>query len=254
MRYALFSDIHSNRHAFEACLAHANLQGADRIVVLGDLVSYGAHPAEVVVRCQAIEHEGGIVLRGNHEELIQDRNLGKSPLQQTLGAQTAKWTHEQLSSEQRLWLDQLPRTAVEEDIFFVHASANAPEQWHYVENARSAGASLDAACAEAPVRYVFGGHVHQQTLYFRGTGRELMPFKPVAGIPVHTPRHRQWLATIGSVGQPRDGNVRAMYALFDSSAQQLTFHRVAYDYLAAARSVRAAGLPDFFADRLEKGR
>lgn len=253
MKYALFSDIHSNLHAFDACLAHASGQGADRMVVLGDLVNYGAFPAEVVMRCQTIQREGGIVLRGNHEELIQHRSLTASSLQQTLGAQTAQWTHDQLSSEQRSWLNQLPLSAVADDVFFVHASAHVPEQWKYVDSARSAGASLDAACEQAAIRYVFGGHVHQQTLYFRGTGRELMPFKPTANTPIHTPRHRQWLATIGSVGQPRDGNVRAMYALFDSRAQQVTFYRVAYDYLAAARSIRAAGLPEFFANRLEIG-
>jgi diadenosine tetraphosphatase ApaH/serine/threonine PP2A family protein phosphatase len=103
------------------------------------------------------------------------------------------------------------------------------------------------------VRYVFGGHVHQQSLYYRGTGRQLMAFKPTSGVPIPTPNHRQWIATIGSVGQPRDGSPRAMYAVFDSSHAKLTFHRVAYDHRAAARAVREAGLPDFFAQRLESG-
>ena len=71
---------------------------------------------------------------------------------------------------------------------------------------------------------------------------------------IPTPKHRHWIATVGSVGQPRDGNPRAMYALFDSSAAKLTFHRVAYDHMAAARCVREAGLPEFFAERLETGR
>lgn len=254
MKYALLSDLHSNLEALQACLEHANQQGADRLVVLGDLVGYGANPSAVVTQCQAIERAGGIVLRGNHDEQIQTLHLEAPLQQQTLGMQTAQWTHDQLLPEQRLWLAQLPLTAVEADIFFVHASAHAPDQWHYVDSARAAAASLDAACARASVRYVFGGHVHHQTLYFRGTGRDLMPFKPVAGTPIFTPRHRQWLATIGSVGQPRDGNPRAMYAIFDSAAQQLTFHRVPYDHLAAARRIRAAGLPEFFANRIEVGR
>ena len=67
-------------------------------------------------------------------------------------------------------------------------------------------------------------------------------------------KHRQWIATIGSVGQPRDGNPRARYAVFDSTACKLTFHRVAYDHLSAAAAIRKAGLPEFFADRLERGR
>jgi diadenosine tetraphosphatase ApaH/serine/threonine PP2A family protein phosphatase len=122
-----------------------------------------------------------------------------------------------------------------------------------VTNERTASLSLDAACANPDVRYVFGGHVHHQSLYYRGTGRQLMAFQPTAGVPIPVPKHRQWIATIGSVGQPRDHNPRAMYVLFDSTAGKLTFHRVAYDHRAAARAVREAGLPEFFAQRLETG-
>lgn len=81
-----------------------------------------------------------------------------------------------------------------------------------------------------------------------------MSFKPTAGVAIPTPSHRRWLATIGSVGQPRDGDTRAMYALFDSTSEKLTFHRIAYDHMAAAQSIRKAGLPEFFAHRLEMGR
>jgi len=139
-------------------------------------------------------------------------------------------------------------------MLLVHASADAPERWHYVENERTSSLSLDAACANPQVRYVFGGHVHHQSLYYRGMGRQLMAFKPTADVSIPTPKHRQWIATIGSVGQPRDGNPRAMYAMFDSVAEKLTFYRVAYDHRAAARAVREAGLPEFFAQRLETGK
>ena len=80
-----------------------------------------------------------------------------------------------------------------------------------------------------------------------------MKFKPTPGVAVPVPKHRHWLATIGSVGQPRDGNPQAMYALFDTDKMQLTFHRVAYDHAAAAAAIRRAGLPAYFADRLERG-
>lgn len=252
MKYALLSDIHSNLHALDACLAHANAQGAERIAILGDMVSYGAFPSEVVARCQALQYEGAIVLRGNHEELVQTRNVNTP--NPSLGSQTAQWTHDQLSPAQRFWLETRPLTERVDQMFFVHASADAPERWRYVDDERIAGLSLDAACAHPDVRYVFGGHVHHQSLYYRGTGRQLMAFKPTSGVSIPTPKHRQWIATIGSVGQPRDGNPRAMYAVFDSSAAKLTFHRVAYDHRAAARAVREAGLPEFFAQRLETGK
>jgi diadenosine tetraphosphatase ApaH/serine/threonine PP2A family protein phosphatase len=255
MKYALLSDIHSNLHALDACLAHAQAQEAERILILGDLVSYGAFPAEVVARCQALQQAGAVVLRGNHESLVQTYNLQTLPpdTHASLGSQTAQWTHDQLSPAQRFWLEILPLTAHVDQMWLVHASADAPDRWRYVENERMASLSLDAACTHPDVRYVFGGHVHHQSLYYRGTGRQLMAFKPTPGVPIPTPKHRQWIATIGSVGQPRDGNPRAMYALFDSAAGKLTFHRVAYDHRAAARAVREAGLPEFFAHRLEAG-
>jgi diadenosine tetraphosphatase ApaH/serine/threonine PP2A family protein phosphatase len=219
------------------------------------LVSYGAFPAEVVARCQALQQAGAVVLRGNHESLVQTHNLHTtSPdTDVSLGSQTAQWTHDQLSPAQRFWLDILPLTAHVDQMWLVHASADAPDRWRYIENERMASLSLDAACTHPDVRYVFGGHVHHQSLYYRGTGRQLMAFTPTPGVPIPTPKHRQWIATVGSVGQPRDGNPRAMYALFDSTAAKLTFHRVAYDHRAAARAVREAGLPEFFAHRLEAG-
>jgi diadenosine tetraphosphatase ApaH/serine/threonine PP2A family protein phosphatase len=136
----------------------------------------------------------------------------------------------------------------------VHASANEPEKWRYVVDERSAGASLDAAVKWGGVRYVFGGHVHEQMLYYRGASAKLMRFLPTPGMAVPIPKHRYWVATIGSVGQPRDGNSQAMYAMFDTKKCHLTFHRVSYDHDAAAAAIRQAGLPSFLADRLGEGR
>ncbi len=254
MKYSLLSDIHSNMHALDACLAHAQAQGAERLLILGDLVSYGAFPADVVARCQALQKAGAIVLRGNHEELIQTHSINTHNPNPSLGSQTAEWTHNQLSPAQRFWLETLPLTERVGSMFLVHASADAPMRWRYVDDERTAALSLDAASAHPDVRYVFGGHVHHQSLYYRGTGRQLMAFKPTSGVPIPTPQHRHWIATVGSVGQPRDGNPRAMYTLFDDVACKLTFHRVAYDHRAAAQSVREAGLPDYFAQRLETGK
>jgi len=135
----------------------------------------------------------------------------------------------------------------------VHASVNEPALWRYVTDTRSAAASLDAAQQFSAVRYVFGGHVHAQTLYYRGAQSGLMPFTPQSGVAIPVPKHRQWLATVGSVGQPRDGNPQAMYTLFDPERSQLTFHRVAYDNAGAAAAIRATALPEYFAQRLETG-
>ncbi|MFS2033010.1 metallophosphoesterase family protein [Polaromonas sp. CT11-55] len=249
MKIALLSDVHANLRALEACLAHAAAQGAGRLAVLGDLVGYGAQPAEVVRRIRGLAGEGAIVLKGNHDEYAvappsQARSLDQSG---------AAWTHERLDQDALDFLAALPLTAAVDAALLVHASADAPERWHYVDNEHRAETCLDAACSNPAVRYVLCGHVHEQALYFRGAGQGLMRFAPTPGVPIPVPPHRRWLATVGSVGQPRDGDTRAMYALFDTGRAELTFHRVAYDHLAAAADVRAAGLPDHLAARLEAG-
>jgi len=250
MRLALMSDIHGNIQALDACLEHAQAQRAQRFAFLGDLVGYGADPGAVVDRIARLAEEGAIVLKGNHDEMAvhppaEVKNVGSS---------TAAWTHAQLNDTQRAWLDALPLTAQLDKILLVHASLDGPQLWRYVYDERAATASLDAAADWPGVRYVFGGHVHEQSLYYRGSTASLMKFSPQPGVAVPVPSHRQWLSTVGSVGQPRDGKPDAMYALIDTERWHLSFHRVAYDHFAAAWAIRAAGLPEFFADRLEKGR
>ncbi len=250
MRLALLSDLHANLQALEACLAHAQTQGAEAYAFLGDLVGYGADPGPVLDRVMALNAQGALVLRGNHDEMA----IRPPARQDTLGESTAAWTHAQLSAAQCDYLAQLPMTVQQDAVLLVHATADDPGLWRYVYDAQTAALSLDAVRDLEGVRYVFGGHVHRQTLYYRGADDRLMPFQPTPGVAVPVPAHRHWLATIGSVGQPRDGNPRAMYAVFDTTQAQLSFHRVAYDHHAAAQAIRAAGLPGFFADRLELGR
>ena len=248
MKLALLSDIHANFHALEACLADAAGRGATQYAFLGDLVGYGAQPSAVMDRVMAFTAQGAWIVRGNHDDAAV-----QPPLDTTRAdAAGAAWTHAQLNPAQLSFLAGLPLTRHENTIFLAHASAHQPQQWRYVENPRDAGASLEAA--GAAVTHVFSGHVHEQRLFYRGAGRGLMAFEPIPGVAVPVPAHRQWLATVGSVGQPRDGHSEAMYALFDDSEMQLTFLRVPYDHLAAAQAIRSAGLPTSNADRLSIGR
>ena len=250
MKLALFSDLHANLPAFDACLAHARAQGMDRMAVLGDLVGYGPHPGEVVDRCRELQRAGAIILRGNHDSFSRT----PVPTGSTWADMTSPWTRNHLDDDQREWLEQLPLTERIDSIFLVHATAEAPEKWHYALDERLASRSLDAATRHPDVRYVFGGHVHEQSLFYRGSGRSLMRFVPKAGVAIPVGPHRYWLATVGSAGQPRDGDTRANYALLDLGAQKLSFHRVAYDHLSVAREMREVGLPEVLATRLENGR
>lgn len=250
MKLALLSDVHANIHALEACLAHASQNGVMRYAFLGDLVGYGGSPVEVLNRVIHFVDNGAVLVMGNHDQMA----VSPPEKVERIGDSSALWTHQQLNPTHLDFLSKRPLTAQIGPCLLVHASADTPSKWRYVDDSRSAGLSLDAACQNPEIRYVFGGHVHQQTLYFKGQGRELMPFNPVPEIPIPTPKHRQWIATVGSVGQPRDGKPLAMYATFDMAQLKLTFHRVSYNHAAAAAAVRKAGLPEYFAKRLEEGR
>ena len=252
MKLALLSDIHANLPALTACLAHARAQGARQFALLGDLVGYGAEPGPVLERCMQLVADGALAVRGNHDEA----SLAPPAAAQNLGGVSAQWTGPRLSAPQRAFLAGLPLTArAGPDVLLVHASVDAPGRWHYVTDSAAAERSMAAATQQdAAIRYVFSGHVHEQALYFLTPTAKLMRFSPRPGVPVPVPPHRQWLAIVGSCGQPRDGDVRAMYALFDPGVASITFHRVAYDHLAEVAAVRASGLPEFFADRLEAGR
>lgn len=249
MKWALLSDLHANAQALQACLDHARAQGAERWAILGDLVGYGAHPGEVVDQVMQLAAQGAVVIRGNHDAMA----VQPEPTDHTLGASTALWTHQQLSPSQCDFLAALPLQVQEHTSLFVHASADHPERWRYVDRPELAQTCLDAAASLHADR-VFVGHVHHQLVYYRGAGQQLMGFKPTPGAPMPLSANRQWVVTVGSVGQPRDGDPRAMYAMLDDAAQRLTFHRVPYDHAEAAAAIRRAGLPDYFAQRLESGR
>jgi diadenosine tetraphosphatase ApaH/serine/threonine PP2A family protein phosphatase len=249
MKLALLSDIHANLQALDACLVHAQTQGVQQFALLGDFVGYGGDPVAVVARIMKLAEQGAWLVKGNHDAMaVRPPRVIKK-----LGDKSARWTHRQLSSTQLAFLDGLPLTRQHDAMFLVHASAHEPEKWHYVYEKEAVADSLNAALIQPDVRYVFGGHVHRQTLYYRASNGKLMAFEPQVGVAMPVPGHRSWLATIGSVGQPRDANPQAMYAVFDTQNAQLTFHRIPYDFQAAAAAIRRAGLPDFFAARLGLG-
>lgn len=253
MKLALISDIHANWQALQACLAHARQQGADRFAFLGDLVGYGADPVAVLDAVMDLAAAGALVVRGNHDDMAcQPPCASDGAVSQ--GAQSAPWTHAQLGQAHREFLAHLPLTVSLPGLLLVHASADQPASWRYVDNEGAAGRCLDQALAQQHGPHVMVGHVHHQALYFRGAGRGLMKFEPMPGMPVPIPLHRPMVACVGSCGQPRDGDPRAMYALCDRTLQKMTFFRVPYNHTEAAAAIRRAGLPESMAHRLERGR
>ncbi|MEI6737396.1 MAG: metallophosphoesterase family protein [Pseudomonadota bacterium] len=246
MKLALFADIHSNLEAISACLRHARTLGVERYAFLGDLVGYGADPVAVLDLIEQHAADGAIVVCGNHDVAA----IGSGGDILNHNAQTAiTWTQAQLGDKQRAFLASLPLTVRDDNMLFVHASAELPAEWIYVTDPKQAEVSIKAAQAT----YVFSGHVHEPRLYYSGVDGRPMAFMPLSGTPIPVTKSRQWLAIVGSTGQPRDGKNQACYALFDPERERITFFRVAYDYSAAAKKIRAAGLPERLAMRLERG-
>ena len=246
MRLALFADIHANREAFAACLDAARAQGAERIICLGDVVGYGADPEWTVDTVMALVEAGAIIVRGNH-----DNAIGSSAESMNAEAQAAiEWTRGRLSEPQRRFLAALPLQREEEDRLYVHSEASNPPRWRYVQDASDAGRSMLAT--EAHI--TFCGHIHRPALYSMSVTAKMTSFVPISGVPVQLLRGRQWLAVLGSVGQPRDGNPAACFAMFDTETKEITYCRAPYNVAAAAKKIRDNGLPHWLADRLSAGR
>jgi diadenosine tetraphosphatase ApaH/serine/threonine PP2A family protein phosphatase len=244
MRTALLADIHANREALSACLAHARASGAQRYVFLGDHIGYGADPGWTVDTVMDYVDAGAIAVLGNHDAAITGRD---EDLNETARIALA-WTREQLTDRQRNFLEVLPLTAEIGDRLFVHASAWAPGNWDYVTGAEAASRSF----AATRHRVTFCGHVHVPELYHVSMTGKIGAFTPVPGTAIPLSPQRRWLAVIGSVGQARDGVAAASYALLDED--RLTYVRVPYDVESAAAKVRAAGLPEVLSLRLLNGR
>lgn len=246
MLLALFADIHANRQAFSACLGFARGRGAERIICLGDYVGYGADPEWTVDTVMDLVDKGALAVRGNHDNAVAvfSENMNAE-------AQAAiEWTKCQLSAAQRRFLAELPLTIEEDDRLYVHSEASSPAKWRYVLSTADAGRSLMAT--EAHV--TFCGHVHKPALYSISVTGKMTSFVPTPGVTVKLLRGRRWLTIVGSVGQPRDGDPAASFAMFDTNSREITWCRVPYDIDTAAKRIRENGLPLWLADRLSVGR
>jgi diadenosine tetraphosphatase ApaH/serine/threonine PP2A family protein phosphatase len=242
---ALLSDIHANRQAFSACLDAARARGADRLIFLGDFVGYGGDPEWTVETAIRLIADGAVAVRGNHDQAI-----GTPSETMNATAQTAiEWTRDRLTAAQRRFLAQLPLALEEEDRLYVHSEASQPARWRYVQGTPDAARSMIATRAHV----TFCGHIHQPALYSMSATARMTSFVPTAGVPIKLLKGRQWLAVLGSVGQPRDRNPAAAFALYDTASCEITYCRVPYDVEAAAQRIRDNGLPPWLAERLFMG-
>ena len=245
MRYGILSDIHGNLEALDAVLEALEDERIDRYLCLGDVVGYGANPNECLDRVIGLTTD---VIAGNHDHAA----IGKLDIAtfNDFAAEAARWTRRQLTPGGRRYLAELPYIRRMGDLYAVHASPANPEAWHYLTSLGRVIEGFEALPGGITVCVL--GHTHAPGI-FESIAAEARCRQVPAQVLAMAPESR-YIVNVGSVGQPRDGDPRAAYCVFDAGERRLGIKRVPYDVETAQRKIRAAGLPDVLAERLAHGR
>ena len=246
MRYLVLSDIHANMDAFEAVLAHAS-GSWDRVLVLGDLVGYGAEPNAAVDTVRSLDPEA--LIRGNHDKAASGIDDGSQF--NHVARIAALWTGTQLTPENLAFVRGLPTGPVQVDALTEICHGTPFDEDHYIFDASDAMLALQSA--QRPL--CLFGHTHLPVLFKIVEERfEGMPLDPDRDHVIPLQRGARYLVNVGSIGQPRDGDPRAGYGILDDEARELRAFRVPYPVERAQQKILAAGLPASLANRLALGR
>ncbi|HPA19933.1 MAG TPA: metallophosphoesterase family protein [Verrucomicrobiae bacterium] len=240
MRFGIFGDIHGNLEALEVVLNDMQDQGVTHPVCIGDVVGYGANPVECL---ELVRQLNCPLVKGNHDEEAST----ESDLRDfnPAAAEAIRWTRKQLSTEQRGFLKQIRYSRPVADFTIVHASLDSPEKWGYVFNKLEAAASFTYQVSQL----CFFGHTHVPHVFIRDTDLHGGFYSK---IKIQT--KRKYFINVGSVGQPRDGDWRCSYAIYDTQKGLIELRRMEYDVVKAQKKIVAAGLPRRLAERLAAGR
>lgn len=240
MRTAIFGDIHANLEALEAVMADAKLQGVTEFVCLGDVVGYNADP----IACLNIIREMNCpTVKGNHDADAADNHSLEN--MNPVAAFALQWTREQLDEDQRLWLKRLRMVRQVSDYTIVHSTLDQPVNWNYVTNRFDAMSNFSYQFTQL----CFHGHTHVPRVYVKTD-----KVREVTADSIKIEPTAKYFINAGSVGQPRDGDPRACYAIYDNESKIVVFRRVDYDMATTQQKILAAGLPEMLADRLAEGR
>ena len=240
MRIALFGDIHANLEALEAVLKDASEQGVADYVCMGDIVGYNADPSACLERVRAMNCP---TVKGNHDEDASGNHSLDS--MNPVAAAALEWTRQQLTGEQRQWLARLRMVRQVSDFTVVHSTLDQPANWNYVTNRFDAMSNFSYQFTQI----CFHGHTHVPRVYVKTD-----KVQEVSAESVAIENGAKYFINVGSVGQPRDGDCRACYAIFDLEHQMVVFRRVEYDIAETQRKILAAGLPPMLAERIQEGR
>ena len=243
MRTAVTADIHANLEALLAVLARIEAIGADEIVCLGDIVGYNADPNECadIVRSRNIR-----CVLGNHDACAAglEEPDGFNPVAQ----RAVLWTRAELTDENRLFLRSLPREQRAGDLFLFHGSIHDTNRYILYMNDALDNFTMLAAMGKS-VRIGFFGHTHVKAALYFGQGAVSVELSP----DLKLSEEKRYLINPGSVGQPRDGDPRASFLVYDTDSRRVTFNRVEYDVRACQDKIIRAGLPSWLAERLASG-
>jgi len=242
MKFAIMADVHANLEAFQAVLVDSKEQRCSHYAFLGDFVGYCADPKACIDIARAMNAPR---VKGEHDEYCATEMPmdGYPPIV----AKAVEWTRQQLPVDDRNWLRQLPLIRAVEDFTIVHATLDTPERWAFVFDRLAAEMSLFYQSTSV----CFLGHTHIP-MAFVSDGIEM-----VCGgtyTKFETKPRRKYCVNVGAVGQPRDNNPKAAYVIYDADAGTIELRRLEYDIATAQKKIRAAGLPERLAERLELGR
>jgi predicted phosphodiesterase len=239
-KYAILGDIHANLEALSAVLEDAEANGVDKYVCVGDIVGYNANPSE----CLEIVREKCVaVVRGNHDHYVShDECLDDF---HPLAANVIDWTRKQLSEEQTKYLRNLRLSIMVDGFTIVHSTLDMPEKWGYVLDTLDAAANFNYQNTSV----CFHGHTHVPVLFERQTSVTRNEFSTYT-----TSLGKKCFVNTGSVGQPRDGDPRASYVIYEPKERRIELRRVAYDIALTQQKIIEAGLPERLAKRLDYGK
>lgn len=243
MRIAVFSDVHSNQEALQAFIAHASCQGINKYVCLGDIVGYGANPNQCIALVQTLPDICFIL--GNHD------NAAVGHLSNMNGAADSvmTWTRQRLSGNNISFLKRMSVVIKQDNLFFCHATPYNPLSWSYIAKKNI----ISKTFARTQAKIIFAGHTHTPSAITRKNFFCVYVKIPMNNTVMPAATQKRQIFNCGSIGQPRDGDPRASYLIYDIKKQMVEFHRVSYDHGTAAQKIMDAGLPSSLALRLATG-
>ena len=241
MRYGVLGDIHGNIEALETVISCLEKDGVDHYISVGDVVGYGADPSACIAKLQELK---ATVVAGNHDWAV----IGKldTAFFNVYAKEAVDWTRDHLKPEELKWLADLPLIAtLHDEVTVGHATIADPESFDYIQTYYDAARSIN----DMQTTVAFLGHSHVPLAFLM---KESLALSVATKLDLSTVSRA--LINVGSIGQPRDENPKAAYALYDSETRQYRLGRARYDIRGACEKIKAAGLPTLLADRLKFGR